>query len=30
VYQEHPVHDRFRKDCSSFWTKVRIFDSVGT
>jgi hypothetical protein len=30
AYQEHPVHDRFRKECSSFWTTVRIFDSVGT
>jgi hypothetical protein len=28
VYQDHPVHDRFRKECASFWTKVRIFDSV--
>jgi hypothetical protein len=28
VYQEHPVHDRFRKECSIYWTKVRIFDSV--
>src|SRR5206468_7283757 len=28
VYQDHPVHDRFRKECSIYWTKVRIFDSV--
>lgn len=30
AYQEHPVHDRFRKDCAGYWTSVRIFDSVGT
>ena len=30
AYQKHPVHDRFRQDCSSYWTAVRIFDSVGT
>ena len=28
VYQDHPVHDRFRDDCGSFWTKVLIYDSV--
>lgn len=28
VYQEHPVHDRFREDCGSFWTRVQIYDSV--
>jgi hypothetical protein len=28
AYQVHPVHDRFRKDCGSYWTAVRIFDSV--
>lgn len=27
-YQEHPVHDRFRRDCARFWTEVRIFDVV--
>jgi len=30
TYQEHPVHDRFREECSSFWMSVRIFDSIGT
>ena len=30
AYQEHPVHDLFRNECSSFWTSVRIFDSIGT
>ena len=29
AYQGHPVHDRFRTECSPFWTKVQIFDSVG-
>jgi hypothetical protein len=28
AYQDHPVHDRFRKECGTFWTTVRIFDSV--
>ncbi len=28
-YQVHPVHDRFRDECSALWTQVRIFDSVG-
>ena len=29
AYQIHPVHDRFRAECSPLWTKVQIFDSVG-
>jgi hypothetical protein len=29
AYQVHPVHDRFRAECSSLWIKVQIFDSVG-
>ena len=29
AYQVHPVHDRFRTECSPLWTKVQIFDSVG-
>lgn len=28
AYQVHPVHDTFRKECSDFYTTVRIFDSV--
>lgn len=28
AYQVHPVHERFRTECGSFWTKVQIFDSV--
>ena len=27
--QVHPVHDRFRDECGSCWTTVRIYDSVG-
>ena len=30
AYQVHPVHDRFRAECSPCWESVRIFDSVGT
>ena len=28
AYQVHSEHDRFRAECGSFWTQVRIFDSV--
>ena len=28
AYQTHPVHDRFREQCSTFWRKVLIYDSV--
>lgn len=28
AYQVHPVHDAFRADCGSYWTAVKIFDSV--
>ena len=28
LYQVHQVHDRFREECGSFWTKVLIYDSV--
>ena len=27
-YQVDPVHDRFREECSPFWERVRIYDSV--
>ena len=27
AYQVHPVHDRFRQNCSTFWRKVVIYDS---
>lgn len=30
AYQVHPVHDRFREECGTFWTTVRIFDTVTT
>lgn len=29
AYQVDPVHDRFREECASFWTRVQIYDSVG-
>ena len=28
AYQVHPVHDRFREECGTFWTSVRIYDSI--
>ncbi len=28
VYQVHPVHDKFRNECSHLWTKVLVYDSV--
>jgi hypothetical protein len=28
-YQSHPTHDRFREHCSTFWSRVVIYDSVG-
>ncbi len=28
IYQRHPIHDRFRAECSGFWTQVRIYDSI--
>jgi hypothetical protein len=27
-YQIDPVHDKFRAECSRYWTTVRIYDSV--
>jgi hypothetical protein len=27
-YQTHQTHDEFREQCSPFWTKVLIYDSV--
>lgn len=26
AYQVHPTHDAFRAGCSSFWTRVQIYD----
>jgi hypothetical protein len=28
-YQEHPVHDEFRRDYAQYWEKVVIYDAVG-
>lgn len=28
VYQDHPVHDAFRKNCSHLWNKIVIYDTV--
>ena len=27
-YQEHPVHQQFVKDCSNYWVRVQIYDSI--
>jgi hypothetical protein len=27
-YQVHPTHKRFVEECASFWTRVRVYDSV--
>ena len=28
LYQVHPLHDKFREECSPFWSKVLIYDSI--
>jgi hypothetical protein len=28
AYQVHPVHDKFREECSTFWSRVQIYDAV--
>ena len=28
LYQVDPVHERFRTECSPFWSKVVIYDAV--
>ena len=28
AYQIDPLHDRFREECGSFWTRVLIYDSI--
>lgn len=28
IYQEHPIHERFRNEFSSMWTKVLVYDSI--
>ena len=29
IYQDHEVHERFRQQCNSLWSKVVIYDFVG-
>ncbi len=29
AYQVDPIHDRFRDECGTFWTRVQIYDSIG-
>jgi hypothetical protein len=26
AYQKHPIHDVFRENCGTFWSKVQIYD----
>jgi hypothetical protein len=28
-YQQHPIHDDFRRDYARYWEKVVIYDAVG-
>ena len=28
-YQQHPLHDEFRRDYARYWEKVVIYDAVG-
>lgn len=28
IYQEHPIHDKFRNEYTDMWTKVLVYDSV--
>jgi len=28
IYQEHPTHLKFIKDCEQYWSKVLVYDSV--
>ena len=28
VYQEHPIHKQFVKDCEHLWRKVVVYDSI--
>ena len=29
AYQQHPIHDEFRRDYARYWEKVVIYDAVG-
>jgi len=28
IYQEHPIHDKFRNEYSDMWTKLLVYDSI--
>lgn len=28
IYQEHPVHKAFIRDCQGFWQTVKVYDSL--
>jgi hypothetical protein len=28
IYQDHPIHQQFIKDCSHLWDKVVVYDSI--
>lgn len=28
IYQDHPIHQQFIKDCSHLWDKVIVYDSI--
>lgn len=28
IYQDHPIHQQFIKDCSHLWEKVVVYDSI--
>lgn len=28
VYQDHPVHDRFRDECAGYWSRIVIYDAI--
>jgi len=28
LYQEHEAHDRFRNECSGYWSRVLVYDFV--
>jgi len=28
LYQEHPIHEKFRNELGDLWTKVLVYDSV--
>ena len=28
IYQDHPIHQKFIKDCSHLWDKVIVYDAI--